>query len=1108
MFPAAALAVTLLAASSQLPSDKRGPALVVQSTHESHPDRMAMSPDGRLLASASEGLVKLWDVSSGLLIRDVPIPTCEWVQRLQFVGKGELLAVGGFCDKSVGSFDVAIEVATGKKRDFHVVPPYRGDQSRGGGYSEDGEKLILGTDGSEGGIQLVEWSVRKGKKLRDLPLPVQLNERTTLLSPSLVGLCLDDKWRFMNARTSQVAFPPRKGSCDFAPSVSPDGKLLAFALEGEAKTGLFDTSGKQVGTLDAGPGSQSVFSADGTRVTVLGSGEAKTFDVATQAKVGQQLIKGRLHWLVDHGEKVVEADDDYALSLFESKTGILLRRFGGRVRGVRKLAFSPDGRLLGMAHGGYRTPCSLQIWDLGTARIGWAIKGAESGRCDSIAFTPDGKQVAFTVSAWSGANPAPTKGVHLADLATGEQTVLLPNELVSRFDFSPDGKWVVLAASNTDKDPYDSTASVFERTSGAKVASFPGSGAQFSRDGKEMLVGDRLGKQEAVIVTVGTWKPVGKPFPWGDAVASPDLSLFAQGPDRMPNGYRDLSLRRRDQAGRVFGAYPGIGEQLYALVLRPDGARIATGGHTSGVLIDAKTWKPVRTLATEHPLELQAIAYSPDGEWLATGGQEGSVVLRDGLTGAPVVMLFAQEDSEGVAVLPSGEYLASKGALRAVGFRVGAHAYPFEQFDLRFNRPDAVLKALKRAPERLIEAAARARVQRLKRAGFTEEMLGDDFHLPEVTVDRGGIPASTAASTATLSITARDTQATLDRLIVTVNDTPFDGRVAGLDVRAAQSKTLARKVEVPILSGTNRIQVSVLNAQGVESLRETVEVRGEMPAVPGKLYALTVGVSQYKTASYNLRYAAKDAADVGALFSKAPHFASAQISAVLDGQATREGILEAKKALLAAGPNDEVLVFLAGHGLLDEQLDYYFATADIDFEHPATRGLSYGDLEGLLDGVRARRKILLMDTCNSGELDKGEFEVGAAPVVLAKADPRVQVRAVGTRGIKKKQALGQNDLSALLGDLFADTRRGSGAVAISSAGGAEFALESDEWKNGVFTFALLEGLKSGAADKDKDGTVTASELRERVQTRVRELTQGRQSPTSRRENLAVDFAVY
>ena len=82
----------------------------------------------------------------------------------------------------------------------------------------------------------------------------------------------------------------------------------------------------------------------------------------------------------------------------------------------------------------------------------------------------------------------------------------------------------------------------------------------------------------------------------------------------------------------------------------------------------------------------------------------------------------------------------------------------------------------------------------------------------------------------------------------------------------------------------------------------------------------------------------------------------------------------------------------------------------------------------------------------------------------------------------------------------------SRARQLTQSSGREFAYETAEIKNGVFTSALLQGL-SGAADADKDGRVRVSELRDYVGRRVRELTAGQQNPTMRRENLANDFSI-
>jgi hypothetical protein len=146
----------------------------------------------------------------------------------------------------------------------------------------------------------------------------------------------------------------------------------------------------------------------------------------------------------------------------------------------------------------------------------------------------------------------------------------------------------------------------------------------------------------------------------------------------------------------------------------------------------------------------------------------------------------------------------------------------------------------------------------------------------------------------------------------------------------------------------------------------------------------------------------------------------------------------------------------------------------------------------------------LIDACHSGEVDKDE-------TVFTNAAAKTDGGTVASRGFKnvtKKEGVGLKSSFELMQELFTDLRRGSGAVVISSASGVEFAFESDAWKNGVFTYSVLEGLKTKTADGNKDGAIGVSELREYVIKKVGELTNGKQHPTSRKENLEFDFKVW
>jgi hypothetical protein len=96
----------------------------------------------------------------------------------------------------------------------------------------------------------------------------------------------------------------------------------------------------------------------------------------------------------------------------------------------------------------------------------------------------------------------------------------------------------------------------------------------------------------------------------------------------------------------------------------------------------------------------------------------------------------------------------------------------------------------------------------------------------------------------------------------------------------------------------------------------------------------------------------------------------------------------------------------------------------------------------------------------------------------------------------------------LMQELFANVSKGSGSVVISAAAGNSYALESDEWRNGVFTYTILSGLKNETADQNKDGKVTVTELKDFVSKEVERLTDGAQKPTSRRENLEFDFVIW
>jgi WD40 repeat protein len=562
-----------------------------------------------------------------------------------------------------------------------------------------------------------------------------------------------------------------------------------------------------------------------------------------------------------------------------------------------------------------------------------------------------------------------------------------------------------------------------------------------------------------------------------------------------------------------------------AVAISPDGR---FGARAIGRVIriwDTATGRDLRQLVA-HTSNIAALTYLDGGRILASGGRDGTLRLWRTPQGAELVQLIALGDSDYVAVTPDQFYRASRTGIREVAFRVKNQVYPFEQFDLRFNRPDIVLERLGGVSQDVISTYRAAYGRRLSKMGLTASMLGLDLHLPQVAFAEPA-PVTTGSSSLPLRVRSTDDKYALDRINVFVNDVPVFG-TAGLPVAGSDPHRDERAIEVPLIPGRNKIQVSVLNKQGAESLKQTTYTTSTADRGASDVYIVAIGVSEYQNHAYNLRFAAKDASDLVETYRATNNGSRGQVH-VLDltnDKATRGRIQAAKAWLKQARPNDLVVVFAAGHGMTDTRQNYFFGTYDIDPVRPELNGLPYEEFEALLDGIASLQKVLLIDTCFSGEIEKDE------PTVVSQAQTdgagNVKMRAFkavrgvevvpdvsggGTAGSPSRTEPSATPASSdtmlrFQQELFADLRRGTGAVVISSASGNEYALEGEQWKNGVFTYALLSGLRDHKADANKDGTVTVGELQAYVIDEVRRLTAGGQHPTARRENLDYDFAVY
>lgn len=507
-----------------------------------------------------------------------------------------------------------------------------------------------------------------------------------------------------------------------------------------------------------------------------------------------------------------------------------------------------------------------------------------------------------------------------------------------------------------------------------------------------------------------------------------------------------------------------------------------------------------------HTERITDISFHPTKNVFISSSDDGTIKLWNYDEERLIASIIPVDEKEVMIITADNYYLISKGAMDEIGFRYeGQFFYP-EQFDLKYNRPDLVLKKLGYTNEDLIKAYHRAYKKRLKKLNFTEEALSGDFHLPELEItNKSEIPIETNNKEITLDLHFKDDEDKLESYKVWINDVAVLGS-SGKSVREKDTSRLKASVPLKLGRGDNKIEVSVLNQSGAESYKEVLNVKCTRGKEKPDAYIISIGISKYQNERYNLAYATKDARDIQRLFDNSEYFGNVHTKSITDEEVVLESLAEIAAFLDLADVDDFVMVFIAGHGVLDENFDYYFASYDMDFSNPSGRGIPYKKIEELVDGIKALKKLLILDTCHSGELDKEEIEARQKDNDDLPEDGKF--RNAGMDVAFREDPLGFENINFLMKQVFLDLRRGTGATVISSSGGTELAFESPKYENGLFTYSLIDALKSQKADVNKDDEITVSELQSYLIEEVKKLSNGKQVPTSRIHNKEMDYRVW
>jgi WD40 repeat protein len=590
---------------------------------------LAFSPDGTRIASSSlDGLVKVWEVSTGQVLYTITGHHSE-VSRVRFSPDGRWLASTGFQDEMVKVWDAR----TGQELQTFSQGGLLWDLA----FSPEGRRLAVAS--SDGRVKV--WDITTGQEILTLKAHSE-PAHGVAFSPDgrwLVSAGWDQTVKVWDATTGQEIHMLKGHTLGVnAVAFSPDGTRLASAGEDRtvkvwdpatgqllqtlyghtllvldlafspdrsqvASAGADQTvrvwdarTGQEVSTLQ-GHGNivmSLAFSPDGTR---LASGSqdrtVKLWDVtqsqrATTLRGHQAPVQGVA--FSPDGARLASASADGTAKLWDWKTSQVMRTLQGHTGPVLSVAFRPDGAWLATASADQ----TARVWEVSTGRLLHTLAG-HTKEVVSVAFSPEGTRLATASHDHS---------VRVWDALTGRvlHTLRSHQNVVRSVSFSPDGSLLASSSGDLHMNIWNpSTGELVRTLEGGRcwihsVAFSPEGGKLASRPGEEAL----------------------------------------DGPGRSRSGTR-LALGSGDGSVQLWNPFtgqcdytiPAHGAFVNCVAFSPDGTRLASASLDEVIkLWDVATSQEVLSLHG-HSGGVNSVAFSPDGIRLASAGADGTVKIWD-----------------------------------------------------------------------------------------------------------------------------------------------------------------------------------------------------------------------------------------------------------------------------------------------------------------------------------------------------------------------------------------------------------------------------------------------------------------------------------------------
>ena len=971
--------------------------------HKGFVKSAAFSASGNLVLTSSDDLtVRLWDAVTGdsLFLFNTNNRLKSNCFALFSPGGDSIVMSSNdsllqICDVKTGS---VLQVLHGNRLNIE-----------GASFSADGTKII-----SRSKITARIWDVATGKILEPA---IKLNAiegfqsvRFSSDSNKILSWLNSDKLLIWDATTGNrlPTFADQLPAVKFGP-FSPDGKQIVARL----KNNTVQLMNIETGAVDVTFDNKKYYG----NLTFSPNGK----QVAARSNMGKLIIWDALNGKLNPND-----------SILSSTSGLI--------------CFSPDGNSLLTTD-----EKEITITDLKNNHEPISLKG-HAGAIDVALFSADGKTFfAYSkqrgIEEWETATGKPLqKHLNNIDYTTGRELVFLPDgkralrykngpasiintergdsllsfqgntDSISKFFISGDGS---LAVSCSD----DGKASLWDLATGNLLNSFDlpfnsiGKGV-FSPDNKLFITTEQGGTKQALV-----WNFSTKEFSdtLGGDVHLIRSVVFSNTGYKVAIGYNNgmISVWDAEKGERLWEKQFNRFNNYEFLVFTPDDQWIIAASQGRGVLqlINANTGAKEWELNSIRPWFVGPSSFSPDGKQFFTFSFNNTFCKRDVLNGKVIdsielgtysltdfnfesnllllrnnseiklmrldgnkhlYSLYAIDSTDYLITDSKGHYDGTRNARKLLYLVCGQEVIGLDQVKDDLWVPNLATRIMNGETIQQKSLAELNICNNVPLIMLKESATEYQFI---ITPQRGGL------GDIIVSINGMETQ-TLQKEDLTQEVNSYIYTVSADFVNSIEGDQ--KEVKVRALTADNKISsADVIFRKGSATTTTTV--------VPD-IYAVFIGVSDYKGDKLDLKYAAKDARDLGHAFeAAAKKFLNKDPGAEhvfiyrLNTDTPHTGFPDRAtihQTLIEIGtkskPNDILLIFFAGHGvMLGEKEEFYFLTAEasdsINTNAIEQSGISMDTLKKWVHPslIKAQNRVLIFDACNSGQAITNFLTVGS-----------------------------------------------------------------------------------------------------------------------------------